>query len=160
MNNNKRLNILHLEDEPDFAELVCSLLEQGGVNAEVKRVGDRLAFTQALDVGKFDLIISDYRLGEGKTGFRAIERVRRAFGTDVPAFLISGDTAPERLREASASGYFLLPKPVLPINLRATVSRLLMSPADVARTDETAERVEAANARQLAAGPNPGLPPQ
>jgi two-component system, sensor histidine kinase len=107
-----------------------------------------------------DLIISDYRLGEGKTGFKAIERLRRAFGTDVPAFLISGDTAPERLREASASGYFLLPKPVLPINLRATVSRLLMSPADVARTDETAERVEAASARQLAAGPNPGLPPQ
>ena len=62
MNNNKRLHILHLEDEPDFAELVCSLLEQGGVNAEVRRVGDRLAFTQALETGKFDLIISDYHL--------------------------------------------------------------------------------------------------
>jgi signal transduction histidine kinase/DNA-binding NarL/FixJ family response regulator len=107
-----------------------------------------------------DLIISDYRLGDGKTGFKAIERVRRAFGADVPAFLISGDTAPDRLREASASGYFLLPKPVLPINLRATVSRLLMSPADVARTDETAERVEGASSQQPAAGPNPGLPPQ
>src|ERR1700719_2969494 len=59
-----------------------------------------------------DLIISDYRLGEGKTGFKAIERVRHAFGADVPAFLISGDTAPERSREASASGFFLLPKPV------------------------------------------------
>jgi hypothetical protein len=38
---NKRLHILHLEDEPDFTELVISLLAQDGLDAEVKRVGDR-----------------------------------------------------------------------------------------------------------------------
>lgn len=54
-----------------------------------------------------------------------IERIRRVFGTPIPAFLISGDTAPERLREARASGYYLLHKPVLPITLRSVVSQLL-----------------------------------
>jgi signal transduction histidine kinase/CheY-like chemotaxis protein len=72
-----------------------------------------------------DLIISDYRLGSGKTGFEAIARVRSIIGTRIPAFLISGDTAPERLREASASGFHLLHKPVLPMTLRAMVNRLL-----------------------------------
>jgi signal transduction histidine kinase/DNA-binding NarL/FixJ family response regulator len=72
-----------------------------------------------------DLIISDYRLPAGKTGFEAIARLREAFGMAIPAFLISGDTAPERLREAAASGFHLLHKPVPPNALRAMVSQLL-----------------------------------
>jgi hypothetical protein len=43
----------------------------------------------------------------------------------VPAFLISGDTAPERLRDAAASNYLLLHKPVSPMALRAVLNRLL-----------------------------------
>jgi two-component system, sensor histidine kinase len=72
-----------------------------------------------------DLIISDYRLSDEKTGFEAVERLRHAFGAPIPAFLISGDTAPERLREAKASGYYLLHKPVLPMTLRSLVNQLL-----------------------------------
>jgi len=72
-----------------------------------------------------DLIISDYRLAAGRTGFEAIAQLRRAFGTTIPAFLISGDTAPERLREAAASGFHLLHKPVQPNALRAMVSQFL-----------------------------------
>jgi signal transduction histidine kinase/CheY-like chemotaxis protein len=72
-----------------------------------------------------DLIISDYQLKNGSTGIEAIEGLRHAFGAGIPAFLVSGDTAPERLRDASASGYQLLHKPVSPMTLRALVSRLL-----------------------------------
>jgi CheY-like chemotaxis protein len=55
----------------------------------------------------------------------AIEALRSTLGSPVPAFLISGDTGPERLREASASGHVLLHKPVAPMALRATLNRLL-----------------------------------
>ena len=72
-----------------------------------------------------DLIICDYRLRNGGTGIQAIERLRTSFGTPVPAFLISGDTAPERLRDARGSGYHLLHKPVLPMALRAILTQLL-----------------------------------
>ena len=72
-----------------------------------------------------DLIISDYHLARGSTGFELIERLRRRFGANIPAFLISGDTAPERLREAAASGYHLLHKPVPPMVLRAMLSQLM-----------------------------------
>lgn len=72
-----------------------------------------------------DLIISDYQLAGGKTGFEAIERLRSVLGSPIPALLISGDTNPERLREASASGHLLLHKPVAPAALRATINHLL-----------------------------------
>jgi signal transduction histidine kinase/CheY-like chemotaxis protein len=85
-----------------------------------------------------DLIISDYRLGDGKTGFELIERLRAVFDDSIPAFLISGDTTPERLHEASANGYYLLHKPVLPITLRAVVNQLLKDHEDAVRRTETA----------------------
>ena len=72
-----------------------------------------------------DLIISDYRLPDGKTGIEAIERVRSEFGIPIPAFLISGDTHSEPLHRARASGYHLLHKPVDPMTLRAMVNRML-----------------------------------
>jgi signal transduction histidine kinase len=72
-----------------------------------------------------DLIIADYRLSDGKSGIEAVARLRTAFNASIPAFLISGDTDPERLREARASGYHLLHKPVRPMALRAMLSQFL-----------------------------------
>jgi hypothetical protein len=40
---------------------------------------------------------------------------------------VSGDTAPERLREAGAHGYHLLHKPVPPMALRALLNRHLIA---------------------------------
>jgi CheY-like chemotaxis protein len=105
-----------------------------------------------------DIIISDYRLHDGTTGFDAIEHLRRAFGVSIPAFLISGDTAPERLREAQASGYHLLHKPVLPITLRAVVSQLLKE-RDEAESDADATGARA-TCQVPAAASSPALPPQ
>jgi len=55
----------------------------------------------------------------------------KAFGAPIPAFVISGDTAPERLREARESGHHLLHKPLGAMTLRAMINRLLRS-SDVA----------------------------
>jgi signal transduction histidine kinase/CheY-like chemotaxis protein len=105
-----------------------------------------------------DLIISDYHLAHGKAGFELIDRLRHACGAQIPAFLISGDTAPERLHEASASGYYLLHKPVLPITLRSVVSQLLKSQqGEVAAPQPTIAREPAIRAPAAAASPAPQL---
>ncbi len=74
-----------------------------------------------------DLIISDYRLANGQSGIEAIAELRQAFGAAIPAFLMSGDTAPERLREALERGHHLLHKPVHPMALRAMINHLMKS---------------------------------
>jgi CheY-like chemotaxis protein len=73
-----------------------------------------------------DLVISDFHLGEDKSGIAAIAKLRQAYGA-IPAFLMTGDIAPERLHEAQQSGHQLLHKPVQPITLRSLVSRFLKS---------------------------------
>ncbi len=73
-----------------------------------------------------DLIISDYHLADGQSGITAIAKLREVYGA-IPALVMSGDTAPARLREAQESGRHLLHKPVQPMMLRAMMSRLLKS---------------------------------
>ena len=75
-----------------------------------------------------DAIISDFRLAEGHSGIEAIRSLRQHCQSQVPAFLMSGDTEPGLLREASESGLHLLHKPILPMTLRAMLSRLLLQP--------------------------------
>jgi len=75
--------------------------------------------------GQPNLVISDYFLANGTTGIDVIGRLRARFAAAIPAFLISGDTTSERMREAEASGLPLLHKPVTPMALRSMVNQLL-----------------------------------
>lgn len=72
-----------------------------------------------------DLIISDYRLANGMTGIDVIGRLRRAMNSEIPAFLISGDTDTQVTGEARMNGYCLMHKPVDPLSLRTLVIEML-----------------------------------
>lgn len=72
-----------------------------------------------------DLIIADYRLRNGKTGGDAVVLLREELNREVPALIITGDTSPERVREATDSGMKLLHKPVVPAELFRTIEDIL-----------------------------------
>jgi CheY-like chemotaxis protein len=65
-----------------------------------------------------DVLIVDYRLQGKQSGVDAIKTIRRYFKRDIPALIITGDTAPERIIEAKATGLPLLHKPVDPNALK------------------------------------------
>ena len=73
-------------------------------------------------------IVSDYRLRGQQTGAQAIAAVRESLGLRIPALMVTGDTAPERLREALASGVPLLHKPMAPGQLYQALTGLLRAP--------------------------------
>jgi CheY-like chemotaxis protein len=70
-----------------------------------------------------DLLAVDYRLPNGGSGLDAVSIVHQRWS--VPAILMTGDTAPERLTEAKRSGYRLLHKPINPEDLRHTLVECL-----------------------------------
>jgi signal transduction histidine kinase/ActR/RegA family two-component response regulator len=72
-----------------------------------------------------DLAIVDYRLPSNKTALDAIAAIRATIGREVPAVIITGDTHPQRIREASSAGHPVMFKPVPPDALRAALRRLL-----------------------------------
>jgi signal transduction histidine kinase/CheY-like chemotaxis protein len=130
--------IVVIDDDALVLDGMRGLLRSWGCTV-ITANSDTTAVTQLAEIGQQpDLIISDHRLANGKTGIEGIERVRGMLGVAIPAFLISGDTAPERLREASASGYLLLHKPVPPMTLRAVLNRLLKNRDDAREATQTA----------------------
>jgi signal transduction histidine kinase len=116
--------IVVIDDDALVLDGMCGVLRSWGCKV-VGAESEAAALALLAELGEPpDLIISDYRLANGESGIEAIEGLRGELGAAIPAFLISGDTAPERLREAAASGYHLLHKPVPLMRLRAIVNRL------------------------------------
>jgi signal transduction histidine kinase len=76
-----------------------------------------------------DLILCDYRLRDGHTGIEAVQLLRDAFGAQIPAALLTGDTAPETIQEIQAVDLPVLHKPLKPAKLRAFLSHLLAETA-------------------------------
>jgi signal transduction histidine kinase/CheY-like chemotaxis protein len=71
------------------------------------------------------LVISDYRLRDHHTGAEVVSTLRTELNPLLPALLITGDTAPERIQEAMSYCIPLLHKPVSPSELyRAIVESL------------------------------------
>ncbi len=74
-----------------------------------------------------DVVLADYRLRNNVTGRQVIESLRQRFHSPLPGIIITGDTDPDRQREAAASDLGILFKPVDPESLR----RELLDAADV-----------------------------
>jgi signal transduction histidine kinase/CheY-like chemotaxis protein len=119
--------VMVIDDDVLVLDGMRGILQSWGYHVQTAASGTAALASVANGGAQPDLIISDLRLADGETGIGVIERLREALGASVPAFLISGDTAPERLREANAGGYHLLQKPVSPMTLRTTLNRLLKS---------------------------------
>ena len=116
--------ILVIADAPVVLEVTGGLLGKWGYSVLTAGSDEAALIRLAERQQRPDLIISDYHLASGKTGIRAIEQINAAFGSSIPAILISGDTAPEPLRDAKDRGYILLHKPVEPMRLRAVIHEL------------------------------------
>ncbi len=71
------------------------------------------------------IIVADYRLKHGQTGVGAIRVIQSTYGDQIPAILITGDTAVDRLREAAGSGLPILHKPVNGPALQKLTSEIL-----------------------------------
>lgn len=105
---NRALRILHLEDDPDYCDLVRGMLAREGFEFELIVADGRAAFEAALEKGDYDLILADYLL-PGYTGMDALLTARREH-PETPFLLISGtigeQAAIEGLR-AGATDYVL-----------------------------------------------------
>jgi DNA-binding NtrC family response regulator len=102
------LRILLLEDDTDDAELIGTTIAQAGIKARIKQVQSEVTFQEALDAGRFDIILADFALPrfDGIAAIQAAARRR----PEIPVVIISGvigeDLAVEMLR-VGASDYIL-----------------------------------------------------
>jgi signal transduction histidine kinase len=116
--------VLLLDDEEAIRTSVGELLAEWGYKViAVATIADALAVAKRRE-GLIDIIVSDLRLRDGEDGLRAIELLRQACGFDVPAILVTGDTAPDQVLRVHESGHIVLYKPVQPKELLTVLKKL------------------------------------
>lgn len=118
-------SILLVDDDNLVQEAMHALLAHWGCAVTLAASGDEALAALEQRAQAPDAILCDYRLSAGETGIDAIRRLRHVWGLQIPASLVSGDTAPERVSEARRHGLTLLHKPVRPAKLRALLEHLL-----------------------------------
>ncbi|MEQ1537145.1 MAG: hybrid sensor histidine kinase/response regulator [Burkholderiaceae bacterium] len=116
------LQVLVIDDDEAVLSAMALLLESWGCQvASASSIEQALALAQDI---RPDVLISDYRLRNQHTGAQAIQQIRQQLGETIPALIITGDTAPDRLREAHSSGIPLLHKPLSPTELYQTITKI------------------------------------
>lgn len=117
------LRILVVDDDEMSRAGLGALLHAWGhevvTAGNVEEAGDVAGRHPDLDVA-----LVDYRLPSNKTGHDAVAAVTAALGRPIDVIFITGDTTPQRIREASA-GQRVVFKPVPPDVLRDALTSVL-----------------------------------
>ena len=118
------LTVLVIDDDRDVRDGMFLLLEQRACHVMAAESADQALAAIVAEERVPDIVVADYRLREARTGADAIRDVREEVNEEVPALIVTGDTSPARLKEASASGFRLLHKPVVPDELFDAIGEL------------------------------------
>ena len=103
------LHVLVVDDEGQVRLGMKTLLE--GMGCRSTLVDGTARAVAAAKADRPDIVVADFRLRGEDNGIATVRSVRAVY-PEMPAILLSGDTAPDRLREAEAAGIALLHKPV------------------------------------------------
>jgi signal transduction histidine kinase/CheY-like chemotaxis protein len=115
--------VLVIEDDVAVLDGMSSLLTIFGFEV-LKAITSKQAMRASSEV-KPDLIIADYRLPSDEDGLELIDAIRAYHLECIPAILVTGDTAPDRIKITESADVIVLHKPVDPAVLEDTIEKAL-----------------------------------
>ncbi|CAA0116878.1 Autoinducer 2 sensor kinase/phosphatase LuxQ [BD1-7 clade bacterium] len=116
------IRALIIDDDEAICHSLVALFENWG--SEVKAFDSAMAAEDYLlthTEWRPNLLISDYRLREHKTGAQAAQQIHNVLNEKIPVLIITGDTDPARIKEAKASGFTVIHKPIKPVTIRTFI---------------------------------------
>jgi len=124
--------VLLVDDESAILRGMAELFDNWNIDLVTAHSADEAV--QWLDsIGRApDVIVSDYRLPDDSDGIEVVIRLRQKYGLDIPAILVTGDTAPDTILRITQAGFPLLHKPLRPAKLRALLTHLIQQTRAVA----------------------------
>ncbi|MGR6832539.1 PAS domain-containing hybrid sensor histidine kinase/response regulator [Aliivibrio wodanis] len=116
------VRVLCVDNEPDILIGMESLVSRWG--CEVKTATDLMSSLQCLEEGWTpDVIFSDYRLDNDRTGLEVLQQCRLRLGNRFEGVMISADKTDDLLASIKSNGFGFIAKPVKPLKLRAVLNR-------------------------------------
>lgn len=98
----EKIRVLVVEDSVDDTFFIVRELQRGGFHVDFERVETAAAMQQALEHGKWDLVVSDYSMPQfdGAASLKMYLQAR----TDAPFIMVSGALGEERIVEMMKAG--------------------------------------------------------
>ncbi|MDE1145676.1 MAG: ATP-binding protein [Azospirillaceae bacterium] len=131
--------ILAVEDDALQRMALGAIIESWGYRV-ITASGSDEALAAIRDAVRLPgLVISDFRLPGPLNGVQLVARLGNEMRRHLPGIIVTGDTDPARIQEASATGCLLIHKPYLPETLRAAIDDALHgleAPAAAGRADD------------------------
>ena len=124
------LRVLLVEDDRDVLQATATLLEKWGCIV-------RSETAPPSTVGACDVLITDFDLGDKRTGADCIELVRGQAGHEVPAIVMTGHDETRVRAELDDPSIPILAKPVRPAEMRSVLTSLFArTTSDSATVDQ------------------------
>jgi len=99
---NESIRVLHVDDEPDFADMAATFVERGDDRFDIETATSTREGLDSLARGDFDCVVSDYDM-PGQNGIEFLEDVRTDY-PDLPFILFTGKGSEEVASEAISAG--------------------------------------------------------
>ncbi|QGX94762.1 PAS domain S-box protein [Haloplanus rallus] len=96
------VRVLHVDDDPDFAELTATFLERESDRLTVETADDVDEALERLRAGAYDCVVSDYDM-PGRNGIEFLETVRET-DPSLPFVLFTGKGSEEVASDAISAG--------------------------------------------------------
>jgi len=96
------IQVLHVDDDPDFADLTATFLEREDENIAVETVTSASAGEEELEQNQFDCVISDYDMPR-QNGIEFLKSVREQY-PELPFILFTGKGSEEVASDAISAG--------------------------------------------------------
>ena len=119
------IRVLIIDDEASARDAMAGLLVQWGCEVLTAGSGDE-AVERALARSP-DIALCDLRLADEENGVDVVARIRRECGATFACAFVTGESAPDRIAEARATGHPVAFKPTSPVRLRAILEHLVHS---------------------------------
>ena len=116
--------IVVVDDEELILDAAQTLLKQWNCLVVAATSGREALRQLASYTRPPDVLLCDFRLGDGENGVDVAEALRNEFNSDIPTLLITGDTTPDQIRTIAASGLAVLHKPLREDELNDAISAL------------------------------------
>ncbi|MDN3696423.1 response regulator [Vibrio genomosp. F6] len=117
------IRVLCVDNETEILLGMEDLLARWG--CEVKTATDLMQSLKTLENGWVpDVIFSDYRLDNGRTGLEVLQQCRLRLGDSFEGVIISADRTDDMMDGIKGNGFSFIAKPVKPLKLRTILNRV------------------------------------
>ncbi len=126
--------VLVVDEEEDICDSLSELLRNWHCDVVVAASGGEAVELLQKNKKRPDIMLVDYRLRDNEVGTTVIDKIHllyagqeidKGISPAIPAVIITGDTAPDRIQEAESSGHRILHKPVAADALRLLLVEIL-----------------------------------